>query len=85
LNATPHSRARANTLRVPGARERAGARGRRGRRGARDGEKKGARKEEERGGGGREREGEGEGRGAHLGDPIPAITITKTWGTTGKR
>jgi hypothetical protein len=27
---------------------------------------------------GRGREREGEGRGAHLGDPIPAITVTKT-------
>jgi hypothetical protein len=34
---------------------------------------------------GREREGEGEGRGAHLRDPNPAITVTKSYGTTGKR
>jgi hypothetical protein len=68
---------------VPGARERAGARGRRGRRGARDGEKKGARKEEERGGGGEEREGEGEGRGAHLGVQIrrsPSLKPRTPWG-----
>jgi hypothetical protein len=37
-----------------------------------------------RGGRGSGREGRREGRGAHLGDPTPAITVSKTYGTTGR-
>jgi hypothetical protein len=62
----------------------ADARGR-GAAGAQGTRARNARKGKGRGGGGGEREGEGEGEGSSPRGPNPAITISKTLGTTGER